>query len=64
MLLSVHLLRFACQSALLSIDCRSYWKAGIDGQGGGIPLSIEGTTSDPKFVPNVKAIAGKRSRAR
>ena len=34
-------------------------KAGIGGQGGGIPFSIEGTTSDPKFVPNVKAIAGK-----
>ena len=33
-------------------------KAGIGGQGGGVPFTIEGTTSDPKFVPNVKAIAG------
>jgi hypothetical protein len=33
-------------------------KAGIGGQGGGVPFAIEGTTSDPKFVPNVKAIAG------
>jgi AsmA protein len=27
--------------------------------GSGVPFGIEGTTSDPKFVPNVKAIAGK-----
>jgi AsmA protein len=26
--------------------------------GGGIPFAIEGTTADPKFVPDVKAIAG------
>ena len=29
------------------------------GSGSGVPFGIEGTTSDPKFVPNVKAIAGK-----
>ena len=32
------------------------------GQGGGIPFGIEGTTSDPKFVPNVKAMAGTAAR--
>jgi AsmA protein len=32
-------------------------KAG-GGQGNGVPFSIEGTTADPKFVPNVKAMAG------
>jgi AsmA protein len=26
--------------------------------GGGIPFAIEGTTTDPKFVPDVKSIAG------
>ncbi len=31
-------------------------------QGGGVPFSIEGTTADPKFVPNVKAVAGKAAR--
>jgi AsmA protein len=28
------------------------------GKGGGIPFMIEGTTSDPKFVPDVKGLAG------
>ena len=28
------------------------------GKGGGIPFMIEGTTSDPKFVPDVKGMAG------
>ena len=32
------------------------------GGGGGVPFSIEGTTSDPKFVPNVKAIAGSAAK--
>ncbi len=27
--------------------------------GSGVPFGIEGTTADPKFVPNVKAMAGK-----
>jgi len=26
--------------------------------GGGIPFTIEGTTADPKFVPDVKGVAG------
>jgi AsmA protein len=33
-------------------------KAGSDGQGGGVPFAIQGTASDPKFVPDVKSIAG------
>jgi hypothetical protein len=37
-------------------------KAGIGGQGGGVPFAIEGSTSDPKFVPNVKAIAGSAAK--
>jgi len=32
--------------------------AGISGQGGSVPFMIEGTTSDPKFVPDVKGMAG------
>lgn len=28
----------------------------------GVPFAIEGTTSDPKFVPNVKAIAGNAAK--
>ncbi len=31
---------------------------GLGGKGGSIPFSIAGTTSDPKFVPDVKGIAG------
>ena len=33
-------------------------KAGLGGQGGAVPFAIEGTTSDPKFVPDVKGMAG------
>jgi AsmA protein len=36
--------------------------AGAEGsraqKGSGVPFAIEGTTSDPKFVPNIKGIAG------
>jgi AsmA protein len=32
--------------------------AGLGGQAGSVPFSIEGTTSDPKFVPDVKGMAG------
>ena len=32
--------------------------AGLGGKGGSIPFFIEGTTSDPKFVPDVKGMAG------
>jgi AsmA protein len=31
---------------------------GNRGQGGNVPFMIEGTTSDPKFVPDVKGMAG------
>ncbi|MGA7412198.1 MAG: hypothetical protein WBW33_17105, partial [Bryobacteraceae bacterium] len=37
-------------------------RAGGVGQGGGVAFSIEGTTSDPKFVPDVKAIAGNAAK--
>jgi AsmA protein len=30
----------------------------VGGKGGGIPFSIAGTTSDPKFVPDVAGVAG------
>jgi hypothetical protein len=30
--------------------------------GGGIPFTIEGTTADPKFVPDVKGIAGSAAK--
>jgi AsmA protein len=33
-------------------------KAALAGQSGGIPFAIQGTTSDPKFVPDVGGIAG------
>jgi AsmA protein len=33
-------------------------RAGLGGQGGGVAFAIEGTTSDPKFVPDVAGIAG------
>jgi len=36
-------------------------RAGI-GQGSGIPFSIQGTTSDPKFVPDVAGVAGSAAR--
>lgn len=32
--------------------------AGIGGKGGTIPVLIQGTTSDPRFVPDVGALAG------
>jgi len=32
--------------------------AGVSSQGGSVPFMIEGTTSDPKFVPDVKGMAG------
>jgi AsmA protein len=32
--------------------------AGLGGQKGGVPFAIQGTTSDPKFVPDVAGIAG------
>jgi hypothetical protein len=31
--------------------------AGLGGQGG-VPFAIEGTTADPKVVPDVKGMAG------
>jgi len=31
---------------------------GLGGKGGSIPFSVSGTTSDPKFVPDVKGMAG------
>jgi AsmA protein len=33
-------------------------RTGIGGQGGGVPFSIQGTASDPKFVPDIKSMAG------
>jgi AsmA protein len=33
-------------------------RAGLGGAGGAIPFSIQGTTSDPKFIPDVGAVAG------
>jgi hypothetical protein len=32
--------------------------AGLGSKGGSIPFFIQGTTSDPKFVPDVKGMAG------
>ena len=32
--------------------------AGLGGKGGSIPFFIQGTTSDPKFVPDVKGLVG------
>jgi len=31
---------------------------GLGGKGGAIPFTIAGTTSDPKFVPDIKGLAG------
>ena len=31
---------------------------GLGGKGGSIPFTIAGTTSDPKFVPDIKGLAG------
>ena len=33
-------------------------KAGLGEQSSGVPFAIEGTTADPKFVPDVKGMAG------
>jgi hypothetical protein len=35
----------------------SKYRLGSD-RGGGVPFMIEGTTSDPKFVPDIKGMAG------
>src|SRR5207302_6593793 len=32
--------------------------AGLGSGGGSIPFMIQGTTSDPKFIPDVKGMAG------
>ena len=32
------------------------------GKGNGVPFALERTTADPKFVPNVKAIAGNAAK--
>lgn len=34
--------------------------AGIGGKGGAIPFFIQGTTSDPKFMPDVKGMVGSQ----
>ncbi|HYM08209.1 MAG TPA: hypothetical protein VEU11_16785, partial [Terriglobales bacterium] len=34
--------------------------AGMGGKGGGIPFFIQGTTSDPHFVPDVKGMVGSQ----
>ena len=34
--------------------------AGLSGKGGAIPFMIQGTTSDPKFVPDVKGLVGSQ----
>ncbi|MGA8153249.1 MAG: AsmA family protein [Terriglobales bacterium] len=34
--------------------------AGLGGKGGGIPFFIQGTTADPKFVPDVKGMLGSQ----
>ena len=34
--------------------------AGIGGKGGSVPFFIQGTTSDPKFVPDVKGMVGSQ----
>ena len=33
-------------------------RAGLGGQSDGVAFAIEGTTSNPKFVPDVAGIAG------
>ena len=37
--------------------------AGIGGKGGSIPFFIQGTTSDPKFMPDVKGMSAASSKA-
>ena len=34
--------------------------AGIGGKGGSIPFFIQGTTSDPKFMPDVQGLVGSQ----
>jgi len=34
--------------------------AGIGGKGGSVPFVIQGTTSDPKFMPDVKGLVGSQ----
>ena len=34
--------------------------AGLGNKGAGIPFFIQGTTSDPKFVPDIKGMVGKQ----
>jgi AsmA protein len=34
--------------------------AGLGGKGGGIPFFIQGTTSDPKFMPDMKGMLGSQ----
>src|SRR5207249_187069 len=37
--------------------------AGLGGKGGSIPFFIQGTTSDPKFVPDVQGILNSRLKS-
>jgi AsmA protein len=46
-------------SGALNFDMNADLNAG---QGNGVPFAIEGTTADPKFVPNVRAIAGNAAQ--
>ncbi len=48
-------------NADLAAGAGAVQKAGIGG-GNGVPFTIEGTTSDPKFVPNAKAMAGNAAK--
>jgi AsmA protein len=45
-------------NAILSAASGIVQKAGIGGKDNSVPFSITGTTSDPKFAPEVKAIIG------
>jgi AsmA protein len=38
--------------------------AGISSKGAGIPFMIQGTTSDPKFVPDVQGMVGSQLKSR
>ena len=37
--------------------------AGLGGKGGSIPFFIQGTTSDPKFVPDVQGMVGSQMKS-
>src|SRR5207245_4799702 len=37
--------------------------AGMGGKGGSIPFFIQGTTSDPKFVPDVQGMVGSQMKS-